>query len=163
MAGLNQAAQDAQRQRQQAANQGRGATAAAPTMAYGLPNATGQSNSQGSGSATRSGTSQCTQVSTVSLMVKDPTGPGHCDHESVLYFSNHSTEAVDCVYVWYKGGVPSSGMAENGLTPVGPGQQVGGEEQGDWACGVDIPSRVKYACFRHSQEVQNLCTAKVQW
>jgi len=103
--------------------------------------------------------SGCIQINpVVSLTVDHPVGAGNCVGEAVGHLSNHSTGSADCVFAFLKGGIWTDG----GGMLVRPGESVGGELSGMWACGTDKP-QMRYACFQEGSTSQNgaSCTSLV--
>lgn len=130
MTGLNQAAQDAQRQRQQAANQWRGATAAPMGRNAG-------SASRGTG---------CSAVNNlVNVNAKWRTGFGSLDHEVVLSITNNSGFPVSVWFRFHKHGIFDSGSGVG--VDLNPGQTQAGEYAGLWDAGDDSDA-VQYMAYR---------------
>ena len=101
----------------------------------------------------------CIQINQmVSLTVDHPVGAGNCAGEAVGHLSNHSAGSTDCVFAFLKGG----SWTDGGGVHIRPGENVGGELSGIWACGTDKP-QMRYACFQEGATGQNgaSCTSLV--
>lgn len=91
-----------------------------------------------------------------------PSGPGNCGGEVDAWLTNISGQIIDCTIIFHRNGIWDT---SSGLTvTLRPGEKLGGflSPGGIWTCGADSGT-VRYACFPHTQEQANECTARVQW
>jgi FKBP-type peptidyl-prolyl cis-trans isomerase len=101
---------------------------------------------------------QAVQIDDASGLVS--TGePGHCAGEADFWFTNTSTQAIDCAIMFHKNGRfdPDSVMTFT-LTP---GERSGGRGRIS-TCGSDT-GQMQYHCFPRAESAAASCTTKIRW
>jgi Skp family chaperone for outer membrane proteins len=85
--------------------------------------------------------------------------PGHCGGEADFWFTNISTQPIDCAIMFHKHGRfdPASVM----IFTLGPGEKSGGTGKIS-TCGSDT-GQMQYHCFPHAESAAASCATKIHW
>jgi Tfp pilus assembly protein PilF len=100
---------------------------------------------------------QCNALDAVQIDDAEPNGPGHCAGEIDYWFTNTSSQPIDCSIIFRKNGHWDSPSV---LTfALRPGEKSGGPGKIS-SCGAD---KMQYQCFSHAENIAANCTAQIQW
>jgi hypothetical protein len=87
------------------------------------------------------------------------SGPGHCSSEADFWFTNTSSQAIDCAIIFHKSGRFDPASVLTFL--LRPGEKSGGPGKIS-TCGSDT-GQMTYQCFSHAENTAARCTAQIQW
>jgi hypothetical protein len=87
------------------------------------------------------------------------SGPGHCTGEADFWFTNTSSQAIDCAIIFHKSGRFDPASVLN--FTLSPGEKSGGPGKIS-TCGSDT-GQMTYQCFSHAENTEASCTAQIQW
>lgn len=106
--------------------------------------------------------SQCNAIDQV-VQIDDASGltsgPGHCTGEADFWFTNTSSQAIDCAIIFHKSGRFDPASVVN--FTLSPGEKSGGPGKIS-TCGSDT-GQMTYRCFSHAENTASSCTAHIQW
>ena len=101
-------------------------------------------------------TNQVAQIDEASGLA---SGPGHCAGEADFWFTNTSSQAIDCAIIFHKNGRFDPASVVN--FTLSPGEKSGGPGKIS-TCGADS-GEMQYQCFSHAANASNSCMAGLMW